>query len=598
MRNKDGEEDDVDEHHLLLRPNASLDTAATSCPTRTQKKTRSNRRKGQTLIVLAAALYATSHAFVKRLTSEHVDLWLLLFLRGSVTVLSNIAVTWIRRGWEGVLRVLKGLPEPESSDHRHGHGGTYSSVRGLVQLYFRALLGLAVSLMLMIDYNFFMNFADTFALFLGSMTMFGQAMAVCLLGEKIRLLTVVGGLFCFVGTLFVTRPSFLFSDAAAAAAVGPGSSALGTHHSLPVAADAAAIAAKNGSAAAAAAAASSSSSSSSSFRFSLSSSPSPPAAAASAAASASAAPMPSGSSPASSSGSGGGGMPRAPSMAGILLTMGAGLCSGGFSVATRHVAVQGYSAETLMHAYMVAFTMLAAALMGASATNSGQAGGHGLVFPYKVWHWALVVLFIAATQIGQLANSIGFKYEGAAVGAVLSNTEMLFAFLLDSVFLADSIQPISALGAFIIFVGGCIAAAGKAAFGGDGADEADEDEADDETDGQADDEGEETGIEVGGGGNGVSSRSSNRSSRSSNSNMPRRKKDAGGWDASPHHHHHHHQQQQQQQQQQQRRHAEHDSGIPGLLPVASPDHHLVSSPVIPGRWRRGAGSAAGFLGEL
>ncbi len=55
----------------------------------------------------------------------------------------------------------------------------------------------------------------------------------------------------------------------------------------------------------------------------------------------------------------------------------------------------------------------------------------------------------------------GFRYEQVSIGAVLTNLEIAFAFIVDTVFLHESVTILSVVGATAVFLGGAIVTLGS-----------------------------------------------------------------------------------------------------------------------------------------
>ena len=111
--------------------------------------------------------------------------------------------------------------------------------------------------------------------------------------------------------------------------------------------------------------------------------------------------------------------------------------------------------------YMTGFIVLSTMLIAVDYAREGIVP----VPPQGLWQWALVLAYIISAQIAQITLAIGFKHEGAAVGGVLQNLELAFAFTLDAFFLGEAIEPWAVVGAFVIFFGAVIAGLGKTSAG-------------------------------------------------------------------------------------------------------------------------------------
>ena len=72
----------------------------------------------------------------------------------------------------------------------------------------------------------------------------------------------------------------------------------------------------------------------------------------------------------------------------------------------------------------------------------------------------LVSTCIFLLYLGQIAQAVGLKYEGATIGAILANSELFFAFLLDATLLAHAVDLFSVAGAAIIFCATVVATQG------------------------------------------------------------------------------------------------------------------------------------------
>ena len=70
------------------------------------------RRWGQLLIVVAACTFASSQAVLKKLTTYGPTRWVILFLRGVLTIPLNSAIVYHRGGVPSLVRMLCGDAEP------------------------------------------------------------------------------------------------------------------------------------------------------------------------------------------------------------------------------------------------------------------------------------------------------------------------------------------------------------------------------------------------------------------------------------------------------------------------------------------------------
>lgn len=107
---------------------------------------------------------------------------------------------------------------------------------------------------------------------------------------------------------------------------------------------------------------------------------------------------------------------------------------------------------------------------------------HSARLPSDPLDWFFFIFYIFGTQLGQLAQAKGFGTVDAATGAVLSNTEIFFAFFADLLMLDGSISLPSVLGAVVIFCGSCVTLLGRATSRNrEAADEQSVPDADDDT---------------------------------------------------------------------------------------------------------------------
>lgn len=347
------------------------------------------RRLGQFLIVVAALSYASVHAVCKNITDgeDGVSLWVLLFLRGVVTMLLNVLLTCFRRGPGGVRRVLCSLKDKDPSGP-----GTWS-LRGLALIHGRGMAGMVSAVLMSWSYMYFLSFSDTFALLMGSMSIITSLMATIGLGEKLRPQTMIGCLLSIMGTVFVSRPSSLFG-----AAEGIAEATVDIHREaidVSVSLDQINAAALDP------------------------------------------------------------GMTRHHTL-GIGVVILAGSFVALFTTLTR--SLNGFEPEVLLHGYMFQMALIAFCLIGYEARDESQ----HLNLPSTNQQWLTLGVYILLNWVAQITNSLGFKHEGAAVGAVLQTSEMVFAFLLDVTFglSAEGTTTAAVIGATCIFAGAVAAASG------------------------------------------------------------------------------------------------------------------------------------------
>ena len=74
----------------------------------------------------------------------------------------------------------------------------------------RGLAGSITAAVVLYTITNVMNFADTFALFLGLGTITTNIVAILYLKEKLRMDIIIGACLCIVGIIFVAKPNFIF----------------------------------------------------------------------------------------------------------------------------------------------------------------------------------------------------------------------------------------------------------------------------------------------------------------------------------------------------------------------------------------------------
>eukprot|EP00947_MAST-08B_sp_MAST-8B-sp1_P000423 g423.t1 len=127
-------------------------------------------------------------------------------------------------------------------------------------------------------------------------------------------------------------------------------------------------------------------------------------------------------------------------------------------------AMGAVSAAVLILCFTVFGTTLADAFAIFLGTMTVSANIIAVIFLKEKlqFRWTLSGVYVLLMMLGQLSNASGFKYEGAALGSVLQNSEMVFAFVFDLTLLGEDVQALTGAGAAVIFLGSVSAASGKA----------------------------------------------------------------------------------------------------------------------------------------
>ena len=129
------------------------------------------------------------------------------------------------------------------------------------------------------------------------------------------------------------------------------------------------------------------------------------------------------------------------SLAAVLVLLLAGTAFSGFLSLSRYLNKR--SPETLLHGYM---TLMLVVVVTAFAVDPKI-----FFFSLNAENVALTATCVFLLYLGQIAQATGLKYEGATIGAILANSELFFAFLMDATLLANAVDLFSIVGAAIIF---------------------------------------------------------------------------------------------------------------------------------------------------
>ena len=189
-----------------------------------------SRLIGSFFLIFAAAIHAIGNATLKQLSGEGVDVFAALFLRGVVSIILNLLVARMLYGVKFARNVINGFPlastkniEQLNVDNgftlpsaNNGVNTTYLSKIKLsvgigYGIYLRGFAGSITAAVILYTITNVMNFADTFALFLGLGTITTNIIAICYLKEKLRMDIVIGACLCIIGVIFVSKPNFIFN---------------------------------------------------------------------------------------------------------------------------------------------------------------------------------------------------------------------------------------------------------------------------------------------------------------------------------------------------------------------------------------------------
>jgi drug/metabolite transporter (DMT)-like permease len=177
---------------------------------------------GSLLIVLGACFFATTSGMFKLLLNAGVSKWALFFARAAVTIPLNLLIAYQLRGWPGVTRAVMGEGEPDLHEKEEkallqaGKEQTTTTIIAFVHklpgyiIYLRGIVAALSITFLVLAYEKYMNFADTFAIYLGLVTVCSNVLAAVVLKEHVHNATILGGALCIVGVFLVIKPPFIF----------------------------------------------------------------------------------------------------------------------------------------------------------------------------------------------------------------------------------------------------------------------------------------------------------------------------------------------------------------------------------------------------
>ena len=178
---------------------------------------------GAVLTVSSALIFALGNSCTVVLGNEGVSSWVILFLRGAISSVLNLAVVFKLRGKTGLLRMLRGEGEPKLMQTSETAAATTPQVtlhtaartiRNGYGIYLRGLFGtVSTCIILYVFSSGLLTFADAFALFFGTSTIMAQVLARVFLKERLKWNVVCGALLCIAGIVFVTKPRALFPGA-------------------------------------------------------------------------------------------------------------------------------------------------------------------------------------------------------------------------------------------------------------------------------------------------------------------------------------------------------------------------------------------------
>ena len=189
-----------------------------------------SRVVGSCFLTFAAAIHATGNATLKQLSARGVNVFAALFLRGVISIVLNLLVARVCYGTNFVRNVISGFPLPpkhSATDIVHDSSGAlaprvacskgatyFSNIKSSISvghgIYLRGLAGSITAAVVLYTITNVMNFADTFALFLGLGTLTTNVVAILYLKEKLRMDIIIGACLCIVGIIFVAKPNFIF----------------------------------------------------------------------------------------------------------------------------------------------------------------------------------------------------------------------------------------------------------------------------------------------------------------------------------------------------------------------------------------------------
>ena len=189
-----------------------------------------SRVVGSCFLTFAAAIHATGNATLKQLSARGVNVFAALFLRGVISIVLNLLIARVCYGLNFCKNVISGFPlspKHSATDIVHNSSGTlaprvacskgatyFSNIKSSISvgygIYLRGLAGSITAAIVLYTITNVMNFADTFALFLGLGTLTTNVVAILYLKEKLRMDIIIGACLCIVGIIFVAKPNFIF----------------------------------------------------------------------------------------------------------------------------------------------------------------------------------------------------------------------------------------------------------------------------------------------------------------------------------------------------------------------------------------------------